>query len=309
MTATENRAPNSDSRVGSKVAGTLPVPSDMSWDWLRGGIGFRRFQPVDGPVDRLETWKPIPRKDVPDSDVSPARRSLLQRRARDSNPQPVARHLISSQAAHQFAYPPSPRTESKALVAWTGSISIQEGTCHRTGFQPVFRAPRAPMPKAIRAISSHQPQRPPNVQGPANKTLARRQCHPAATRPPMPPGRRNGVWSGLCERASNGLRWFLNMTYIVEFAESVKEQLASLTARQRSLVLEAIGKQLVHQPLVETRNRKPLRPNPVAPWELRVRELRVFYEVADDEPGVVRVLAVGRKRGNKVVIAGLELEL
>ena len=99
------------------------------------------------------------------------------------------------------------------------------------------------------------------------------------------------------------------MTYIVEFAESVKEQLASLTARQRSLVLEAIGKQLVHQPLVETRNRKPLRPNPVAPWELRVRELRVFYEVADDEPGVVRVLAVGRKRGNKVVIAGLELEL
>ncbi len=30
-----------------------------------------------------------------------------ERRARDSNPQPVARHLISSQAASQFAYPPA----------------------------------------------------------------------------------------------------------------------------------------------------------------------------------------------------------
>src|SRR5690348_11897435 len=99
------------------------------------------------------------------------------------------------------------------------------------------------------------------------------------------------------------------MPYTVEFAESVKGQLASLTARQRNLVIDAIGKQLVHEPLVETRNRKPLRPNPVAPWELRVRELRVFYEVASDEPNVVRILAVGRKRGNKVVIDGKELEL
>lgn len=98
------------------------------------------------------------------------------------------------------------------------------------------------------------------------------------------------------------------MAYTVEFAESVKEQLASLTARQRSLVLDAISKQLIHEPLVETRNRKPLRPNPVAPWELRVRELRVFYEVAEDEPSMVRVLAVGRKKGNKVVISGRELD-
>jgi hypothetical protein len=37
------------------------------------------------------------------SDVVP---SDAKRRARDSNPQPFARHLISSQAASQFAYPP-----------------------------------------------------------------------------------------------------------------------------------------------------------------------------------------------------------
>jgi hypothetical protein len=31
--------------------------------------------------------------------------------------------------------------------------------------------------------------------------------------------------------------------------------------------------------------------------------------VIEEEPSVVRVLAVGRKRGNKVIIAGQEVEL
>ena len=32
----------------------------------------------------------------------------------------------------------------------------------------------------------------------------------------------------------------------------------------------------MHQPAVEMRNRKPMRPNPVAPWELRIGNLRVY---------------------------------
>ena len=53
---------------------------------------------------------------------------------------------------------------------------------------------------------------------------------------------------------------------------------------------------------METRNRKPMRPNPVAPWELRIGALRVYYDV-EDEPGpVVYILAVGIKERNKVKI-------
>ncbi len=37
-----------------------------------------------------------------------AARVYIKRRTRDSNPQPLAGHLISSQAASQFAYPPKP---------------------------------------------------------------------------------------------------------------------------------------------------------------------------------------------------------
>ncbi|MBM3241323.1 hypothetical protein FJZ31_34000 [Candidatus Poribacteria bacterium] len=73
--------------------------------------------------------------------------------------------------------------------------------------------------------------------------------------------------------------------------------------------MDSVERQLVHEPLVETRNRKQLRPNPVAPWELRIGDLRVFYEVASDEPDTVRILAVGRKRGDKLYIAGKEVAL
>lgn len=99
------------------------------------------------------------------------------------------------------------------------------------------------------------------------------------------------------------------MPYTIEFAESVKEQLRDLTARQRATIFDSIEIQLVHDPLVETKNRKPLRPNPVAPWELRIGDLRVFYEVVFDEPNIVRVLAVGHKKGNKLFIAGKEVKL
>jgi mRNA-degrading endonuclease RelE of RelBE toxin-antitoxin system len=74
------------------------------------------------------------------------------------------------------------------------------------------------------------------------------------------------------------------MTYTVEFAESVKEQLKSLSAYQRIMIFDAIQKQLLQEPLNETRNRKPLRPNPIAPWELRIGNLRIFYEIVTDEP-------------------------
>jgi mRNA-degrading endonuclease RelE of RelBE toxin-antitoxin system len=100
--------------------------------------------------------------------------------------------------------------------------------------------------------------------------------------------------------------------YEVRFAASVKAQLHDLPAHKRALVLDAIETQLTHEPLVETTNRKPLRPNPVAPWELRVDDLRVFYEVNVEIPGVpkvVTVLAVGQKEGSILRIAGEEIKL
>lgn len=104
------------------------------------------------------------------------------------------------------------------------------------------------------------------------------------------------------------------MPYEIRFADCVHGHLAVLTAAERARVLDAIGEQLGHQPLIETRNRKPLRPNPVAPWELRVGPLRVFYDVVAGDPeskarpNVVYILAVGKKQRNVLRIAGEVVE-
>ncbi|MGH7963035.1 MAG: type II toxin-antitoxin system RelE family toxin [Candidatus Binatia bacterium] len=105
------------------------------------------------------------------------------------------------------------------------------------------------------------------------------------------------------------------MPYEIKFADYVRSHFEALTAREHATLLDAIEKKLTHEPLVETRNRKPLRPNPVAPWELRVGPLRAFYEVAPRDPesetstAVVRILAAGKKERNILRIAGEEITL
>lgn len=75
------------------------------------------------------------------------------------------------------------------------------------------------------------------------------------------------------------------------------------------MLLTAIEAQLLHEPLLETRNRKRLRPNPLASWELRVGDLRVFYRVGEEGAKKVYILAVGEKRGNSLWIGGEEVKL
>ena len=82
-----------------------------------------------------------------------------------------------------------------------------------------------------------------------------------------------------------------------------------LTARQQGLVLATVDKQLMHQPTVETRNRKPMRPNPLAPWELRIGNLRVYYDVEEAPELVVFIRAVGIKERNRVRIGREVIEL
>ena len=92
------------------------------------------------------------------------------------------------------------------------------------------------------------------------------------------------------------------MAYVIEYSPEAEDHMRWLTARQQTIVLDAVDRQLLNQPNVETRNRKPMRPNPVAPWELRIGNLRVYYEVNDDPERTVVVLAVGIKDRDQVRI-------
>jgi hypothetical protein len=69
------------------------------------------------------------------------------------------------------------------------------------------------------------------------------------------------------------------MAHEILFADEIDEHLAALTAGQKVVVFEAIARQLAHEPTRETRNRKPVDPDKrafIAPWELRVGDLRVL---------------------------------
>ncbi len=99
------------------------------------------------------------------------------------------------------------------------------------------------------------------------------------------------------------------MAFTIRFAALVVQHLDHLKAAARATVFDAIERQLRHEPLVETQHRKPLRPNPLAPWELRVGSLRVFYEVVPGDPGVVHVLAIGQKVRDVLRIGSLEIKL
>ena len=94
------------------------------------------------------------------------------------------------------------------------------------------------------------------------------------------------------------------MPYRIEYSPDAENHLRSLTARQRSIVLDAVDEQLMHEPTAETKNRKPMRPNPVAPWELRIDPLRVYYDVEVEPEQIVKIRAVGIKERNRVRIGG-----
>ncbi|GJD19917.1 hypothetical protein RIVM261_048730 [Rivularia sp. IAM M-261] len=77
---------------------------------------------------------------------------------------------------------------------------------------------------------------------------------------------------------------------------------------EQNLILDSIEEQIAQEPLNVTKNRKPLRPNDISAWELRIDKYRVFYDVNVEE-NLVIIKAVGAKEHNQLFIRGKESKL
>lgn len=94
------------------------------------------------------------------------------------------------------------------------------------------------------------------------------------------------------------------MAYKIELTRSAASELRSIRAYDRRRILDEIEVQLLHQPTVETRNRKslvglsPSFEHVSQVWELRVGDYRVFYDVNSDAT-TVYVRAVRRKTSDQ----------
>lgn len=56
----------------------------------------------------------------------------------------------------------------------------------------------------------------------------------------------------------------------IAFTHSALDDIQWFRKHEQKIIFDKSEEQLTHQPNVETRNRKQLRPNQVAEWELRI---------------------------------------
>ena len=102
-------------------------------------------------------------------------------------------------------------------------------------------------------------------------------------------------------------------TFTLVYALETKKHVSAIDPKYHSLIREAIEEQLLHQPGVETRNRKPLRLPAAfsATWEIRFgpdNRFRVLYDILEEEREV-QILAIGVKRSNRLIVGGEEIDL
>lgn len=90
------------------------------------------------------------------------------------------------------------------------------------------------------------------------------------------------------------------MPFDVQIREEAERDLDSFRAFEQNRILDTIEDQLTYQPNLKTRNRKQMvgltprfEHNPPL-WELRIGDVRVFYDV-DVPAKIVHVRAIRRK--------------
>ena len=94
----------------------------------------------------------------------------------------------------------------------------------------------------------------------------------------------------------------------VILAPDAARQFKRLAAAERARLKEAITVSLENDDATTiSKNRFPLRrPSEMASFEFRVGELRVFYRIVGNE---VRIVLIGRKKGNQLLIDGKRFTL
>jgi mRNA-degrading endonuclease RelE of RelBE toxin-antitoxin system len=100
--------------------------------------------------------------------------------------------------------------------------------------------------------------------------------------------------------------------YSIQYSPEAFDHLSVFSTADQSLVLNEVEIHLSQQPAEPTRKRKLLRPNPIAPWALRLGDIRVFYEVEgaqSDMPARVTIKAIGKKVHNQLWIGAEKVEL
>jgi mRNA-degrading endonuclease RelE of RelBE toxin-antitoxin system len=91
--------------------------------------------------------------------------------------------------------------------------------------------------------------------------------------------------------------------YDIEYTQEALADLQWFRKHEQNIIVDGIDNNLVYEPTVETRNRKQMRRNNYAEWELRVGDFRILYDV-DTVVRIVEIQRIGEKRGNAFFFRG-----
>ena len=97
------------------------------------------------------------------------------------------------------------------------------------------------------------------------------------------------------------------MKFSIGLTASAIEDIDYYRKKERRIISDGIALFLTHDANIETKRRKPMRPNQIAQWELHLADFRVFYDFEQDD--VVKVVALGHKEHNDLYIRGSKVEL
>jgi len=96
------------------------------------------------------------------------------------------------------------------------------------------------------------------------------------------------------------------MRFTMIITPSAQADIQWFKAFEQRIIVTAIRTYLQNHADVESNRRKQLRPNLIAPWELKEGVYRVFYAI---EAQQVTILAVGYKEHNQLYIRGQKVTL
>ena len=96
------------------------------------------------------------------------------------------------------------------------------------------------------------------------------------------------------------------MEFTVDITSGARTDIRFFKVYEQRIIATGIRTFLTRDALVETDRRKLLESNSLAPWELRIDNYRVFYDVEDD---TVHIIAVGHKNHNDLYVRGKKVQL
>lgn len=97
------------------------------------------------------------------------------------------------------------------------------------------------------------------------------------------------------------------MEYEINITEDAWQDLQYFKVYEQRIIADAIEVYLSRDAEVEGEHRKKLRPNKLAPWEMKQGKYRAFYEI--EEIQTVEVVAIGHKEHNDLFIRGKKVQL